>query len=151
MVSGFCVISAKQFGPASFHKTWMFENFTSSKLCFPESKACRKFPFVRRWPYILSLLWKGCRNTNVEWPRRLFVTIFLPGFILLSCHESKKKHADSCFPHDTFNGLTPHFIPIKYALTDMFFTVFPENPSIKVVLVKKPDWVKSQKSSPNPI
>ena len=80
----------------------------------------------------------GRFNTKVE-RRPFFVAIFLLGLILLSCHESKKKHAVSRFLRDTLDESTPHFIPIKYALTDMFFTVFPENPSIKVVLVKKPD------------
>lgn len=51
----------------------------------------------------------------------------------------KRNISVSRFLCDTLDGLTPHFIPIKYALTDMFFPVFPENPSIKVVLVKKPD------------
>lgn len=150
MVSGFCVISAKQFGLASFLKTWKFENFAPSKLCFPESKACIKFPSVRRWPCILSFMkrlpqHKGWTATSS------FCRALYPGSYPIVELWIEKEPPVSRFLRDTLDESTPHFIPIKYALTDMFYPIFPENPFIKVVLMKQSDWVKFQKSSPNPI
>ena len=149
MVSGFCVISAKQFGPASFSKTWMFENFVPIRLCFQSQTPAERSPSFDAG-LTSSPLYKRPPQ-NKSWTAAPSFCRALSPWSYPLVEPWIEKNTPSLVSSVIPSIDRVLFFPIKYALTDMFFPVFPENPSIKVVLVKKPDWVKSQKSSPNPI